>query len=266
MSAKVFPMSGVKNSSVISLRNPHSALATLKVRPKDVVEVLLSKPGGANSQGEAWGAVEKLARASGIRVSAAPTRKNHSPSDYEEGGRTSGSEVRIRENPGVSIEELFSDARDKASGRGLWLALDNLQDPHNLGAIFRTASFFGVEGILLTQDRSAPLSSAAYDVSSGGVETVPFAWVTNLQRAFELAKDAGIWILGTSEHARGDFRKVERDRPWLLVLGNEEKGLRRLTEEACDQMCTIPVRGEVTSLNVSVAAGILISHLAPRSE
>ncbi|MGZ3699360.1 MAG: TrmH family RNA methyltransferase, partial [Bdellovibrionota bacterium] len=95
-----------------------------------------------------------------------------------------------------------------------------------------------------------------------GVETVPFTLQTNLQRAFEIAKDAGLWILGTSEHANDDLAKIERDRPWLLVLGNEEKGLRRLTEERCDVLCKITPKGAVTSLNVSVAAGIFISRLS----
>jgi 23S rRNA (guanosine2251-2'-O)-methyltransferase len=85
----------------------------------------------------------------------------------------------------------------------------------------------------------------------------------NLQRGFEVAREAGLWILGASEHAKEDVSKIERDRPWLLVLGNEEKGMRRLTEESCDVLCGIkPKSRGVTSLNVSVAAGILMSRLA----
>jgi 23S rRNA (guanosine2251-2'-O)-methyltransferase len=106
------------------------------------------------------------------------------------------------------------------------------------------------------------MTSVVYDIASGGVEAVPFVSVINLQRAFEKAKDAGLWILGTSEHAKTPIQKVGADRPWLLVMGNEENGMRRLTEEACDMTCTIPAKGDgVTSLNVSVATGILLSHL-----
>src|SRR3954470_18853888 len=106
------------------------------------------------------------------------------------------------------------------------------------------------------------MSEPVYDVASGGVEEVPFTLQTNLQRGFEIAKEAGLWILGTSEHAKEDLAKVERDRAWLLVLGNEEKGMRRLTEESCDVLCGILPRSEgVTSLNVSVAAGIAIAAL-----
>ena len=107
---------------------------------------------------------------------------------------------------------------------------------------FRAAAFFGAQGILLTQERSAPLSAVVYDVASGGLEYVPFTLQINLQRAFEIAKDAGLWILGTSEHAKDGVDSIERDRPWLLVLGNEEKGMRRLTEESCDVLCKIPCR------------------------
>lgn len=106
------------------------------------------------------------------------------------------------------------------------------------------------------------MTGTVYDIASGGVEGVPYVSVINLQRAFEKAKDAGLWILGTSEHAKESIKSIKNDRPWLLVVGNEEKGLRRLTEESCDMMCTIPsAENVVGSLNVSVATGILLSYL-----
>ena len=171
-------------------------------------------------------------------------------------------EALVKEKTPISPEELFRGAPQRKGGKGLWLALDCLQDPHNVGAIFRAAAFFAVEGILITQERSAPLSAAAYDVASGGLEYVPFSVVTNLQRAFEIAKEAGLWnLLGSSEHASEGLNSIQPDRPWLLVVGNEERGLRRLTEESCDVMCRVAGSGKVTSLNVSVATGILIQRL-----
>ena len=95
----------------------------------------------------------------------------------------------------------------------------------------------------------------------GGVEHVPFTIQPNLQRGFEVAKEAGLWILGSSEHAHDDLQSVEADRPWLLVLGNEEKGMRRLTEESCDVLCKISAKGKVSSLNVAVASGVMMSYL-----
>lgn len=247
--------------SSITIRNPHSALGVLKTRPQDIIRLTL--PSSADKLGEdAWALVYDYAKSNKIKIQNAPhdpdarrDRKNN------EGGRASIAECVVKPREAVSAEELFEDAREKADGKGLWLALDSLQDPHNVGAIFRAAAFFGVQGILLTSERSAPLTSTVYDVACGGVEYVPHTQQINLQRAFEIAKDAGLWILGTSEHAEQSLHSIEADRPWLLVLGNEEKGMRRLTAEACDVTCQIPPAGEVTSLNVSVAAGILISKL-----
>lgn len=272
---------------MLRLHNPHSVLAILESRPKDVSEIFIPAGGSAREErgrglGEGWDRVVKLAKEKNVRVTTASPKSqsdrgrpqdSRGPRGGEGGrdrdrsdsdGRTSVAEAVIQERKPVSAEELFEGAREKADGKGLWLALDSLQDPHNVGAIFRTAAFFGVQGILLTQERSAPLTSTVYDVACGGMESVPFAIEVNLQRSFEKAKDAGLWILGTSEHAQSDLSTVERDRPWLLVIGNEEKGMRRLTEEACDVLCKVTPAGNVTSLNASVAAAIFISKLTGR--
>jgi 23S rRNA (guanosine2251-2'-O)-methyltransferase len=227
------------------------------------VELIIPPQSGKD---DAWARVAELAKQKKIPVissgrSSAPKTQQGPRRPADNDGRSSGAHASIKERAGISAEELFEDAKERKNGHGLWLALDSLTDPHNVGAIFRAAAFFGVEGILLTEERSAPLTGTVYDVACGGVEYVPFTLQTNLQRAFEIAKDAGLWILGTSEHANDDLAKIEKDRPWLLVLGNEEKGMRRLTEETCDVLCKIPALGKVTSLNVSVAAGIFISSL-----
>jgi 23S rRNA (guanosine2251-2'-O)-methyltransferase len=253
---------------MLRLRNPHSILAALETRPKEVTEIVsppsLERGGEASGQ-DAWAQVLKLARENGIRVSSGSSVSSRSErfqrDNSANGGRVSVAEAVVREREPVSLSELFGGAADRAGGKGLWLALDTVQDPHNVGAIFRAASFFGVQGILMTADRSAPLSGAVYDVASGGLEHIPFAVETNLKRALEEAKEAGVWILGTSERAKGELSQVKADRPWLLVLGNEERGMRRLTEEACDQICRVEAFGAVQSLNVSVAAGVLISTL-----
>ena len=149
----------------------------------------------------------------------------------------------------------------------MWLALDQIQDPHNVGSIFRSAAFFGVRGILLTSDRAAPVAAVVHDTASGGVEQVPFAVEVNLARGLEQAKQAGLWVLGSSEHdgRAVDLDRVPRDRDWLLVVGNEESGLRRLTLETCDDVCRIPSRGgpgSLGSLNAAVAAAIMLAHLS----
>lgn len=245
----------------VHVRNPHTVLAAIERRPKDVMRVEVS----SKMKSELWDKVIGLARENGVPVqsSESASRGRGSPGskgDRSQGGREGASFAALKEKPGVSAEELFDGASPES--RGVWLALDGLQDPHNVGALFRAAGFFGIQGVLITQERSAPLSEAVYDVSSGGIETVPYAMVTNLRHALDVAKEKGLWILGTSERATQAISKVERDRPWLVVLGNEEKGMRRLTEESCDVICSIPSAGAVGSLNVSVAGGILMAHLS----
>lgn len=252
---------------MLTLRNPHSVLAALASRPDAVAEVRVPEGKGHG----AWERVATEARRLGRPVRALPSAEARDPRDRRDrrdrgrpqggtggGGRT-GAEAYVDDREAVSLDELFAG---RPSG-GLWLALDQVQDPHNVGAIFRTAAFFGVRGIVMTDVRAASLTSVVYDVASGGVEAVPFAVETNLRRALQAAKRAGVWILGTSEHAKRDVSEVPVDRPWLLVVGNEESGLRRLTLETCDEICRVSPRGDaVTSLNVSVATGILIGALA----
>lgn len=248
--------------SEVFVKNPHSILEALKRRPKEVLQISLPRD---NMDG-VWDEIVVLAEKNKVRMQETAAadrsggRRDKNNFKGALGGRESAHGALVRPKAAVSIESMLANVDE--SSRGVWLALDSLQDPQNLGAIFRSASFFGVKGIIMTTERSAPMSSVVYDISCGGVEAVPFVQAINLQRAFEKAKDVGLWILGTSEHAKESVKKVDRDRGWLLVVGNEEKGIRRLTEEACDMMCTIPGEGKgVTSLNVSVATGVLLSHL-----
>lgn len=236
--------------------NPHSVLAVLENRPHDVLEVHAS----TTKSSEAWKQAAQTAKNAGIAVREPLARKNRKSRQADESGRVGTTYAVIREKPTVTIDELFADQ----SKRGVWLALDRLQDPHNVGAVFRTASFFGIKGIVLTQDKSAPLTGTVYDTAAGGVESVPIVLQTNLVRALDLAKKSDMWVLGSSEHAKMSLAEIDRDRRWLLVIGNEEKGLRRLTQENCDQICQIPPVGDVTSLNVSVAAGIMMATLTAK--
>lgn len=261
----------------LSLRNPHSILAAFRARPQAVVDVRL--PAGPPSK--AWREIEEMAGQHRVPVlhSATPDerRRNRSHRDAS-GGRGGEAEATVKERPEVPLEALFADAPSDVGGEAassgsrtqaprLWLALDQIQDPHNVGAIFRSAAFFGVAGIIVTRDRSAPMNATVYDVASGGIEAVPFANPANLARALSVAKKAGLWVLGASEHAERELREVDRNRSWIVVLGNEETGLRRLTAETCDEICCIAALGKtVGSLNVSVAAGVLMAALTARSE
>ncbi|GJM23416.1 MAG: 23S rRNA (guanosine-2'-O-)-methyltransferase RlmB [Planctomycetota bacterium] len=255
----------------LALRNPHAVLAVIATRPADLVSVRLPAQ-GANA---AWAEVATLAAACGVPVHRAAGAGwgggGHSGTDSARGGkrgkpdrksgREGGAEADVLPREGLYPDELFADAASRDHGRGLWLAIDQVQDPHNLGALFRSAAFFGVQGVLLTSNRTAPLSAVAYDTASGGVEHVPFAYVTNLSRELQAVRDAGVWILGSDSEAKVRVDQVDRERPWLLMLGNEEKGLRRLSKEGCDEICRLPALGEIASLNVSVAGAVLMTCL-----
>lgn len=245
-------------SSTIQLKNPHAVLAVLKHRPTDVLDISFQ----TNNPTDAWKKVASVANQHGISVGMQAPQKNRGRRGQNDRGHKSErvgiAVATVREKPPVSLDEILHDPEDGQ----LWLALDCLQDPHNVGAVFRTAAFFGVRGIVMTRDKSAPLNGTVYDVAAGGVETVAVAMEVNLSRAIDEAKKKNVWVLGSSEHAEAELSEVVSDRPWMVVIGNEEKGMRRLTTEKCDTVCKITPRGSVTSLNVSVAAGILISHLA----
>lgn len=140
----------------------------------------------------------------------------------------------------------------------LLLVLDGVTDPHNLGACLRTAEGAGVHAVIAPKDNAVGLTPAARKVASGAAETVPFVQVTNLVRSIEKLKQMGIWFIGTSDKAQGDLYTQDFKTPTAIVMGAEGKGLRRLTEEHCDILISIPMAGQVSSLNVSVATGVCL--------
>lgn len=145
-----------------------------------------------------------------------------------------------------------------AEPRPLLLVLDGVQDPHNLGACLRTADGAGVHAVIVPRDRAASLTPAARKVAAGAAETVPLIRVTNLARILRQLKLGGIWLAGAAGEAEQSLYGADLDRPLALVLGGEGKGLRRLTREHCDLLVSLPMAGTISSLNVSVAAGVAL--------
>jgi len=154
-------------------------------------------------------------------------------------------------------DDLF-DILEKIEGTPLLLVLDGVTDPHNLGACLRTAEGAGVNAVIAPKDNAVGLTPAARKVASGAAETVPFIQVTNLVRTIEKLKKEGIWFIGTSDKSTGDLYTYDFKTPSAIVMGAEGKGLRRLTEEHCDTLISIPMAGQVSSLNVSVATGVCL--------
>jgi 23S rRNA (guanosine2251-2'-O)-methyltransferase len=152
------------------------------------------------------------------------------------------------------IEEIFEDL----TGPGLFLVLDGVTDPHNLGACLRTANAAGTHAVLAPKDRAVGLSAVVQRVSCGAAETTPYLMVTNLARTIRTLKSKGVWIVGTTEDAEQTIDEVDLTLPTAWVMGAEGEGMRRLTRELCDVLVRIPMSGSVESLNVSVATGVCL--------
>jgi len=136
------------------------------------------------------------------------------------------------------------------------LVLDGVTDPHNLGACLRAADAAGVHAVIAPKDKSAPLNAVAAKVACGAAETVPYVLVTNLARTLRAIQQQGVWLTGTAGEAEVELFDADLTGAMALVMGSEGTGMRRLTRECCDQLVKIPMAGEVSSLNVSVAAGV----------
>jgi 23S rRNA (guanosine2251-2'-O)-methyltransferase len=147
------------------------------------------------------------------------------------------------------------------SGNSLLIAADHITDEGNLGALVRTAAFFGSEGLILPKDRSARMTPQVLKRSSGGYLHLAVVSVVNLGRALDLLKKGGFWVIGASGDGPESIYRFDWRRNLVLVLGSEQKGLSRSVRERCDQVVRIPRPGDVESLNVAVAAGIILSEI-----
>lgn len=169
---------------------------------------------------------------------------------------SSGSKALIKDES--ELAALLSSKKDP-----LVLILDCVQDPHNLGACLRSANGAGVDAVIIPKDKTAPVTETAISISCGGATHTPIFRVTNLARTMDALKELGIWIAGTSDH-KGTRNLYETDLtgPLALVMGSEGKGMRRLTQDKCDYLLSIPMAGFVECLNVSVATGVSLFEIA----
>lgn len=140
----------------------------------------------------------------------------------------------------------------------LLLVLDGVTDPHNLGACMRSAEAAGADAVVVPRDKSAGLNSTVRKVACGATETLPLIQVTNLARTLRSLEDYGVWIIGTAGEAEQLIYQADLTKPVALVMGAEGRGMRRLTREVCDELVKLPMAGEVSSLNVSVASGVAL--------
>ena len=157
----------------------------------------------------------------------------------------------------AEIDDLFALA-EKREETPFFLILDELEDPHNLGSIMRTADAVGAHGVIIPKRRAVGLTAAVAKASTGAIEYIPVARVTNLARTIDELKERGIWVFGTDAKGSEDYRKMDGSIPLALVIGSEGKGMGRLIKDKCDFLIHLPMVGKVTSLNASVAASLLM--------
>ncbi|MFI4968732.1 MAG: 23S rRNA (guanosine(2251)-2'-O)-methyltransferase RlmB, partial [Lysobacterales bacterium] len=174
------------------------------------------------------------------------------------GGRHQGV-VGYYNAPAPLPESALAGLVEKAGREALLLVLDGVTDPHNFGACLRSAEASGVTAVMVPKDRAVGVTPTVRRASSGAADRVPIVSVTNLARALKGLKDAGVWLVGLAgKESPQSIYAVDLNGPIAIVLGSEGEGMRRLTSESCDFLAHIPMRGDVESLNVSVAAGIAL--------
>lgn len=234
----------------------HASRQLLKDAPEQVLEAWLLESG----RSEGLRAIESGLRQNGI----ATHHVSKGTLDRLGGGGVHQGVILRSRQPAfepVSLKELLA-----ATELPLFLLLDGVQDPHNLGACLRTAAAASVTAVLIPRDRATGVTETVRKVASGAVERVPLLRVTNLARTMEQLQENGVWLVGCAAEAGVSLYDVDLERPLALVMGAEGRGLRRLTRERCDYLVNIPMSGAIDSLNVSVATGIcLFEALRQRS-
>jgi len=157
----------------------------------------------------------------------------------------------------AELDDLFALAAKKNEDP-FFLLLDEIEDPHNLGSIMRTADAVGAHGIIIPKRRAVGLTATVAKLSTGAIEHIPVVRVTNMSRTIDELKEKGVWIAGTDAKGKEDYRQIDGSLPLGLVIGSEGKGMGRLIRDKCDFLIQLPMAGHVTSLNASVAAALLM--------
>jgi 23S rRNA (guanosine2251-2'-O)-methyltransferase len=236
----------------------HSVVEALKTCPQAVREIMVEK----DHAGHRVKQILEMARERSIPVREV-SGKIKIDSNYSDGSseyeRSQGISARIK-LPVLTLAALL-DKLKAVARPPLILALDSIQDPHNLGAIIRSAVAAGVNSIILPKDRSASITGTVIRISAGAVYHIDICRVTNLVSSFKELKDNGIWIFGTTKDAAQPIYDADLTVPACLVIGGEGKGLRPLVAEQCDLHITIPMQSSLDSLNASVAAGIILFEI-----
>jgi len=226
----------------------HAVLARLRRAPESVRELYVDVSRNDPRMRE----LRRFAEGAGLRILAVDGARIDRMCP---GRRHQGVVALVDRNlPAMSLEDLLAQSPSVES----LLLLDGVTDPRNLGACLRAADGAGVSAVIAPKDHACLLNDVAIETSSGAAESVPYIMVTNLSRAIDQIQDSGFQVIGTADQSDPSLYDLDLSGPIAWVLGAEGKGLRRLTRERCDQLVSIPMCGAVESLNVSVAAGVVL--------
>lgn len=232
----------------------HAVEAVIRKQPENVLQVFVLQ--GRNDK--RIKTILEIAKNSGISLQSITSDKLKEKCP---GARHQGvvADIRSSSKKVSTLEDILQ--KDSV----LLLVLDEVQDPHNIGACLRTADAVAVDAVIVSKNRSPALTPVIRNVASGAAETVPYIMVSNLARALEKIKDSNVWVIGTT----GDTQQtiydacdnIKAGQSLALVMGSEGKGMRRLTREACDELVSIPMQGSVESLNISVATAVCLYEI-----
>lgn len=243
----------MKSSEEQLLIGIHAVTSALKSAAADVAWLRIA----ADSKNKRLAEIESRAHGSGIDVIKTKVKELDSLSGQQ---RHQGVIAGFR-GSNIASEGQLDTILDAIEGTPLVLVLDGVQDPHNLGACLRTADAAGVHLVVICKDQSAGITPVVRRAASGAAETIPVIQATNLARVLRVLKQRGIWLAGTSDRVNNNLFTTDLTGPLALVMGSEGSGLRRLTAELCDYLISIPMAGQVESLNVSVAAGVCLYEI-----
>lgn len=244
----------MKSSGEQLLIGIHAVSSALKTAAGDVEWLRIL----ADSNNKRLLEVESRAHGSGIKV----IRTRLPELDKLSGQERHQGVIAGFKGSNLASEGSLDAMLDAIEGTPLVLVLDGIQDPHNLGACLRTAEAAGVNLVVICKDRSAGITPVVRRAASGAAETLNIIQATNLARVLRALKKHGIWLTGTSDEASDSLYATDLTGPLALVMGNEGTGLRRLTMELCDYLVSIPMAGQVESLNVSVATGVCLYEIS----
>jgi 23S rRNA (guanosine2251-2'-O)-methyltransferase len=226
----------------------HAVTARLRHAPASIEALYVD---GARRDGRMQQLLDR-AQAAGVRLTVSDGERLHRLA----AGSTHQGVVALASE--ATLARSLDDVLAGVDARTLLLLLDGVTDPRNLGACMRTAEAAGAQALIVPRDRSASLTPVVAAAAAGAAETLPLVAVTNLARAMEEIREAGVWIVGAAGEAQQSIYEIDLTIPLAWALGAEGQGLRRLTREKCDWLARIPLQGQTESLNVSVATGVCL--------